>query len=232
MSQAATQKNYYADQATATLGPVKLAPGITRMNAVTKLYASFITIAMLTGMNFLQGYVLTEHLGIPRGQQGTLSGNLSLWTEIVAILLYNPVGILADRIGRRPVYVAGILLVGLGYGLYPFATSTSELYVYRMVYAAGLAATTGVIAILANDYPQDNSRGKLIGFSGMCSVVGTIFMASVIARIPLKLSEYGVDPVAGGKAMYLCAAILCPLGGLILWSGLSRIREEIELQEG
>ncbi len=203
------------------LGPVELAPGITRMNAVTKLYASFITVAMLTGMNFLQGYVLTEHLGVPRGQQGTLSGDLSLWTEIVAILLYNPVGILADRVGRRPLYVGGIVLVGIGYGLYPFATSTNELFVYRMVYAAGLAATTGVIAILANDYPADGSRGKLIGLSGMCSVLGTIFMASVIARIPLMLSNHGFDPVTGGRAMYLCAAFLALTAALVFRLGLA-----------
>lgn len=196
------------------------------MNAVTKLYASFITVAMLTGMNFLQGYVLSEHLQVPRGQQGTLSGDLSLWTEMVAILLYNPVGILADRIGRRPVYIAGMLLVGIGYGLYPFATSTSELFVYRIVYGAGLAATTGIIAILANDYPADNSRGKLIGFSGMCGVLGTIFMASLIARIPLLLSNYGFDPVAGGKAMYLCAAMLACISALVFRFGLAPGRPE------
>jgi len=205
----------------AKLGPVWLAPGITRGNAVTKLYASFITVAMLTGMNFLQGYVLTEHLNIPRGEQGTLSGDLSLWTEVVAILLYNPMGVLADRIGRRPVYVFGILMVGLGYGLYPFAATADELLVYRLIFAVGLAATTGVIAILANDYPQNRSRGKLIGFSAMCNVAGTIFMASVIARIPLFMSAQGFDPVAGGKVMYLCAALLCVVSAVVFRYGLA-----------
>jgi len=191
------------------------------MNATTKLYASFITVAMLTGMNFLQGYVLSEHLGVPRGQQGTISGDLSLWTEVVAILLYNPVGILADRIGRRPVYIFGMIMLGIGYGLYPYATSIDELFVYRLFYAVGLAATTGVIAILTNDYPLDTSRGKMIGFSGMCSVLGTIFMASVIARIPVFLSAQGVDPVASGKAMYGCVAVLAFLSALVFRFGLA-----------
>lgn len=198
-----------------------LAPGITRANAIVKLYASFITVAMLTGMNFLQGYVLTEHLGVPRGQQGTLSGDLSFWTEVVAILLYNPMGVLADRIGRRPLYVFGILMVGLGYGLYPFATSVPELLVYRLVFAVGLAATTGVIAILANDYPLDRSRGKLIGFSAMCNVAGTIFMASLVARIPLLTAAQGFDPVMGGKIMYLFAAVLCIVSAAIFYRGLA-----------
>jgi hypothetical protein len=55
---------------------------------------------MLSGISFLQGYVLTEHLNIPRSQQGTVSGDLSFWVEVVALLLFTPVGVLADRIGR------------------------------------------------------------------------------------------------------------------------------------
>jgi len=42
---------------------------------------------------------------------------------------------------------------------------------------------------------------------------------------------FGYDE-AISKSIALCAAVLCPLGGLILWSGLSRIRAEIELQSG
>ena len=53
------------------LGPVELMPGVSRLNAVTKLYASGVTIAALTGMSLLQGYILTEHLEVPRRVQGT-----------------------------------------------------------------------------------------------------------------------------------------------------------------
>jgi hypothetical protein len=35
------------------LGPIWLSPGITRGNALTKLYASFISIGMLSGMSIL-----------------------------------------------------------------------------------------------------------------------------------------------------------------------------------
>jgi hypothetical protein len=64
------------------LGPVELMPGVNRTNAITKLYASGITIAALTGMSILQAYNLTEHLEIPRRAQGSLSGDLSFFTEI------------------------------------------------------------------------------------------------------------------------------------------------------
>lgn len=206
---------------TVYFGPIALAPGITRTNVSSKFFFAFITIAMLSGMSLLQPYVLTEHLGIPRGQQGTVSGDLSFWTEIVAILLFTPFGILADRIGRKPVIVFGILMIGLGFGLYPFATNILELTVFRMVYAVGMAATTGMLATLSNDYPQDRSRGKMIGISAMFNVVGTIFMSLFIARIPYFMAERGFDPLAGGKTMYLFAALLCVVAAIVGKLGLA-----------
>ncbi|MEC9375966.1 MAG: MFS transporter [Pseudomonadota bacterium] len=196
-------------------GPIALAPGITRINVSAKLFTAFVAIAMLSGMSFLQPYILTEHLNIPRNQHGTVSGNLAFWTEIVAILLYSPFGILGDRIGRRPVLVFGILMMGLGFGLYPYATSTTELTVFRMAYAVGMTATTGMLATISNDYPQDRSRGKLIGLSAMFNVTGTIFMSLFVARIPYMMIEQGFDPIAGGKAMYLFAAMLCLTAALV-----------------
>ncbi|MFQ5635244.1 MAG: MFS transporter, partial [Gammaproteobacteria bacterium] len=106
----------------ARLGPIWLAPGITRVNVLTKFWTAFVTVAMLSGASLLLSYLLTEHMDIPRGRQGTVIGELSFWVEVVAIVMYNPFGILADRIGRRPVYILGIFFVGLGYGLMPFAT--------------------------------------------------------------------------------------------------------------
>ncbi len=197
-------------------GLFDMAPGITRANISAKFFVGFVAISMLSGMSFLQGYVLTEHLNIPRGQTGTVSGYLTVVTEIVAIILFSPFGILADRIGRRPVIVFGILMIGLGYGLYPFATTTAELTVFRIVYAVGMAATAGMIATLSNDYhPKDRSRGRMIGISAMFNVIGTIFTASVIARIPVFMSERGFDPIAGGKTMYLFAALLCIVAAVV-----------------
>ena len=40
---------------------------------------------------------------------------------------------------------------------------------------------------------------------------------------------FGYDE-AIGKSIALCAAVLCPLGSLLLWSGLSHIRAEISAQ--
>jgi len=209
-----------AQIAGAKLGPVELLPGVTRINAATKLYASGITIAALTGMSILQGFILTEHLDVPRRAQGTLSGDLSFITEIVMLLALFPVGIIADRVGRRPVYVAGILLVGLAWGLYPFATSTSELFYLRIFYGAGVAATTGTLATMVNDYPLDSSRGKFIGLSAMMNVLGTVFAARIIGGIPERMGAAGYDAVTSGTVMFGSMAVLCAVTAVVARFGL------------
>ncbi len=202
------------------LGPLELAPGVTRGNALVKLLAAFVGIGALSGMAILQSYILNAHLHIPRGEQGTLSGNLSFWSEVVGLLLFFPFGIAADRIGRRPVLSFGFVMLALGWGLYPFATTAGELLLYRLFYAVGAAATAGTLATLVNDYPVDSSRGKFIGINSVMSTLGTMFMAGVVSRIPDLLGQRGYDAVTGGRAMFLTGAALCALMAVITAKGL------------
>ncbi len=202
-------------------GPVWLAPGITRVNVTTKFFTAFVSVAMLSGLPILSNYLLTEHLGIPRGQTGTVAGELSFWGEIVAILLFNPFGVLADRIGRRPVYILGILAMGLGFGLSPFATTANELLAYRVIYAIGMAAVAGTMATLTNDYPREDSRGMMVGLTSIMNTLGAMFVAGVLARIPSLLAERGVDAITGGKTMFLIASALCVLAAIVAKLGLA-----------
>lgn len=202
------------------VGPIYMMPGVSRVNIYSTFYAGFITISMLTGINFLQGYILTEHLNIPRAQQGTISGDLAFWTELITIALFIPFGALSDRIGRRPIYIIGLLFVCLGYGLYPFAESITELLIYRLIFAVGVAAAATMLSAVQNDYPMERSRGILIGLTGTMNVLGVIFMASGIARIPDLLTEQGYDPVTAGQVMFLIPTALCLLSIGILQMGL------------
>ncbi|MDJ0927360.1 MAG: MFS transporter [Gammaproteobacteria bacterium] len=202
-------------------GPIWLSPGITRINVMTKFWTAFVTISVLSGASVLQGYILTEHLNIPRAQQGTVSGEISFWVEVVAILMFNPFGVLADRIGRRPVFMLGIGLIGLGYALIPFATSFEELLAYRLIYAVGSAAAAGTMATLTSDYPREDSRGIMVGITSMFNTLGAIFAAGIVARIPSVMSAQGYDAVTGGKVMYLFAAALCLITVFVAHFGLA-----------
>lgn len=196
-------------ESTARVGPVHLGPGVTRFNFWSFMYASFICIGVLAGMNVLQPYVLTEILQLPRHIQGTVSGNLGTWQEVIAILLINPFGWISDRIGRRPIMVFGIATCGIGIGLYPFATSVDDLVLYRIIFAVGSAALAAMIAVVANDYPAEQSRGRMIGLGNVMNGVGVVFITVVIAQIPGVLTGRGIDSVTAGRAMFVTVAILC-----------------------
>ncbi len=206
---------------TRSLGPIKLADGVLPRHVVAKLIATFVGIALLAGVPMLNGYLLTEHLNIPRGEQGTVTGDLSFWVEIVAIFLFYPFGVLADRIGRRPVITFGLITMSIGYALMPFATTVGELLVGRLIFAVGMASTAGILATLSNDYPQEQSRGKLIALSSMASILGTSMMSLGILRIPTFFVDRGFDSVFGGKVMLLTAAALGLVTALVTRFGLA-----------
>jgi len=214
------------------VGPIELMPGIQKFNFWSFMYAAFICIAMLAGMNFLQIYLLEVNLSIPRDEQGFVTGLLATYTEIVAILLIIPFGVLADRIGRRPVMIIGMLFCAAGYGLFPIANSIDELVVYRIIFAIGAAALSAMIPTVGNDYSQEKSRGRLFGFGGFMNGLGVIFMSAGLAQIPTLLSAQGFTPRQAGMGMFLTAAFLCLVSAVIFRFGLSpQMPREIQAKQ-
>ena len=191
------------------IGPVELAPGVTRLNFWSFIYASFICMLILAGLNIMQPYLLNEILQLPLDVQGTVSGNLGVWQQIVSLVLINPFGWMADRIGRRPLLVFGVVVCGIALALHPYAVNIAQLTGCRLLFAVGTACVGSLIAIIANDYPAESSRGTLIGISGSMNGVGVLFMTLVITQIPALLTAGGMDGVTAGRIMFLVVAVLC-----------------------
>ena len=203
------------------IGNIELATGVRITHFWTYMYASLICIGMLTNMNFSQPYILAEHLGITdQSVAGMVSGRLTGITEIVSLLLIWPCGMLADRIGRRPVIMMGIGLLGLSYALYPWATEVSHLMYFRMIFGAGVAATAAMTATIQNDYPVETSRGRVIGFSSAFNALGIVFATRLVSALPKWLQDSGMDPVAAGRYAYGAAALVCFVSVLIFRIGL------------
>ena len=69
-------------------------------------------------------------------------------------------GALADKFGRRVVYAMGMVLLAIAYGSYAFGTSMAELIFFRVLYAFGIGAATGMFATIISDYAVENDRGE------------------------------------------------------------------------
>jgi len=202
------------------VGPIELVPGISRINFWTFMLAAFVCIGLLATLNIAQSYILVQHLGIPWSEQGALSGNLTFVTEIMSVVLIAPFGILADRIGRRSVLIVGILFVGAGYALYPYATSADDLYLYRILFGIGIPATATSVGTIQNDYPTDTSRGKSLGVTAIFNSLGILFLSFIIAQLPNILVKSGWDPITAGKLAFGFGAVVCFASAIAFRFGL------------
>jgi MFS family permease len=208
------------DTSAQKFGPIWLAPGVSRANMGTLLYAAFFTIGLLTFVGVGTPYVLTAVLKIPPEEQGAVSGNLVFWTEIASILLFGPIGVLVDKFGRRALYVVGFALMGLGYALYPLAGSVTELTIFRMIYALGIATTTGVLATVVTDYPQEGTRGKGVAIVGFMNGLGVAVLNIILGGLPQRFSTAGFDDVTAGEYTHFVVAGLCFVSAVVCGLGL------------
>lgn len=111
---------------------------------------------------------ISSDFGVPPSV-AQLMLSLSLAAMAVTTLAWGPV---SDRLGRRPVLVAGMLLAGIGSALAALAPDIELAVLGRLLQAAG--AVAGMV--LARAVAQD-----LYGKAGSAAVIGQITAAMVVA---------------------------------------------------
>ena len=159
---------------------IDLVEGVTKTNFFSLCYGALTTIGLLTFISYATTYVLIENLEYQRESIGTIVGDLQVVAEIALLMVFLPVGLIADKIGRRQVYSFGMAAMGLSYFLYPLATGIGELTIYRVIYAIGMGAATGMLGTVNADYPQDRTRGKMLAVTGILNATGVILVSLVL----------------------------------------------------
>ena len=203
------------------LGPIRLSAGIRPRNALTLFYSAMMIIVFITFLNLLQPFILHEHLGMATAIQGDFTGNLYVLTEIVSLALVIPLGILSDRIGRRPIMVGAFMFFALGLFLVPMADNRTMLVLFRLVAGIGVACGVIMIASLLADYPENSARGKMISINGVCTGLGIVLIASFgLAQLPEFFVGRGHAPIMAGRLTFWIAAAIAFVSGFIAWAGI------------
>ena len=216
----ADQDKSNGDPAGIRFGPLRLVPGVTGKNLATLFFASFFGIASMSFINFSQPYVFTELLNVPLEEQGTLAGNLTFLQEIVLLVLLAPIGALSDKFGRKPLYVAAFLILGLAYFVYPLAGTLFMLFMFRMIFAAGAAGNIVMLPSVANDYAQEQCRAKMIAGCFIFNGLGLVLILALLRNVPVQLQEAGIDPAQAGQYWLWMMTGICLVVATVIAIGL------------
>lgn len=206
-----------ASQAPVRFGPATLQDGVRRKHAWGLMYASFVTIGLATGIAVLTPYVLTTNLGIPQAAQGTALGTLAIAQELALLLGFALFGALADKIGRRVVYSLGMATLAVAYGAYAYSNTMAELVLFRVLYAFGIGAATGMFATVISDYAVESDRGKLTALCGFLNGLGVVVVAIFLGKLPAYFAASGASPTAAGQDALGVVAAVAAVSGVVLW---------------
>ena len=117
--------------------------------------------------------------------------------------LQIPLGLLSDRIGRRPVIIGGLLVFVLGSLVAASAETTTGLILGRAIQGAGAIAST--LMALVSDLTSEENRTKAMASIG--ASIGMSFMLAMIVG-PLIASALGLPGVFWVTAVLGCLGIV------------------------
>ncbi|MGY6126012.1 MFS transporter [Paraburkholderia strydomiana] len=125
-------------------------------------YALCALVAWLDGMDSqavgVAGSALAAHLGVGSGSLGAVFAAGQIGYMLGAFTL----GLLADRLGRRPMLVFSVLLFGATTVATSFAANIEQLVGIRLIAGIGLGGATPCFITLASEYLPRKMRRPLI----------------------------------------------------------------------
>lgn len=122
-------------------------------------------------------------------------------------LLQIPFGLLSDRLGRKPVILAGLLLFALGSVVAALATDIGWIIIGRALQGSG--AVAAAVMALAADLTREDQRTKVMAIIG--TTIGASFMLAMIMAPVL-------DSWVGVSGIFWITAVLAMLGAsALMW---------------
>ena len=132
------------------------------------------------------------------GEAGTALALLALVTVAASV----PAGWLSDRIGRRPLMVAGGVIGAAGIGLLAVASSLEAVLAFGALMAVGTAAFGSASWAMLADVTDSAQTGRLMGLANL-GTAGAAAMAGA----------FGILIDAGGFGPAFVVAAACTLAG-------------------
>ncbi len=159
------------------------------------------------GLFFLRDVVVVDN------PAATLSQAILAIGGALALSVY-PAGWLSDRIGRRPVILAGGSIAALGSIAVFWATDTGTVIAIASGIGAGIGIVLSANWALANELAAPGREGQHIAMVNLATIGGAAFAKILGPGVDLLNSL--LPPNAGYAALLFGCAALFILGGLLL----------------
>ncbi|MGD1060170.1 MAG: MFS transporter [Methanomassiliicoccales archaeon] len=179
------------------------------------------------------GYLLTviaaylPEIGMTSGQVGAILGVTGISIVIVAV----PLGMLSDRIGRKRVLLAGLLLIIPMTLVYGLTTDFTALLIAAAVGGVGEGAFMASWNALIADMTTTENREEAFVMSFILNGTFTAIGAALPVILPLAAQTFGITVLQAHAATFLVLTVLNLVPPLVLRRILKDYHESHELQE-
>jgi MFS family permease len=116
--------------------------------------------------------------------------------------LQIPLGMLSDRIGRKPAITLGLTVFAIGGAVAAFSHTLTGIVIGRAL--QGMGAVAGAGTALAADLTEESNRGKVMGIIGVS--IGLSFLLALILGPPLEAAA-GLGGLFGMTSLLALVAI-------------------------
>jgi MFS family permease len=94
------------------------------------------------------------------------------------------------------------------------------LILVRVFISFGITAASVMVSTIQVDYPAEDSRGKLMGFTGIAIGLGAVLIGLGFARLPVLFTDAGYTELLAGRFTLLSMTAFALVTAIILRLGL------------
>ena len=132
--------------------------------------------------------LLVVYLGQVRGLGTSVAGLVVAYIALGSLILLPAGGVLVDRLGPRPVLIAGLVVMGVGVGLLTQVDSVPSAFAIATIVSIGAAFTWGPQSALLGRLTTPDQRQRVFGIQFMLLNLG-IGVGGIVAALIVDVSS-------------------------------------------